>query len=374
MKNFWLLLFVISLAPYASAELPKYQEVTANIPAVDNGELHRYLVTSTNLGDDITIDVWTPNGYDPNGSIVYPVVYAHDGQNLFDGTFAFATVAWEIDQKAQELADQNLIYAPIVVGINNRGPKNLRANDYFPEKALNYIAEEDRANTYIYETCAAGFLGDEQAAFVVNELKPLIDVLYRTDTSRSHTFAMGSSLGGLASLYLMCEYPEVFGGAACLSTHWIGSLDLNADYSMNDDPVCANALLDYVRVNLPSSDTHRLYFDQGTKDWDAGYLKYEAVAREIANEKGYTTEAGNFETYDDVGGYHNEWFWQHRVDRPLKFLLDKNVLDAGCSSIEVDNAPDDTYINMSGQSFQTTNPETLPNGIYINNKKKILVR
>lgn len=303
------------------AEVPAYREVTSSVPAADAGSLRRFVVSSAQLKGDVTVDIWTPEGYSPRAAKTYPVVYAHDGQNLFDGSYAYADVAWEIDKTAQKLADSREIEAPIVVGINNRGTK--RANDYFPEKALNYIADADRSSTKVFETCAAGFFGDEEAAFVATELKPLVDALYCTDPSRSHTFAMGSSMGGLASLYLLCEYPDVFGGAACLSTHWIGSLDLNEDYTMNDDPVCAAAILAYMEAALPSAATHRLYLDQGTEGWDAGYLAYESVARNIALAKGYSAANGTLETYDASGAGHNEWYWQQRIDRPLKFLLGK---------------------------------------------------
>lgn len=66
-----------------------------------------------------------------------------------------------------------------------------------------------------------------------------------------------------------------------MSTHWIGSLNLNPDYSMNDDEVCANAIIEYLSDNIPSDGAHRLYLDQGTEDWDAGYQKYEVLVREI---------------------------------------------------------------------------------------------
>lgn len=306
--------------------LPAYREVTSAVPVADAGSIRRFIVSSAQLKDDITVDIWTPDGYAPAGSKAYPVVYAHDGQNLFDSKHAFADVAWEMDKTAQKLADAGETEAPVIVGINNRGAKGLRASDYFPEKALNHISGSDQGKTRIYDTCAGGFLGDEEAAFVVAELKPLVDALYRTNPSRSHTFAIGSSMGGLASLYLMCEYPDVFGGAACLSTHWTGSLDLNEDYTMNDDPVCAAAILDYLKASLPPATDHRLYLDQGTEGWDADNLGYEAVARDIATAKGYSTTGNTLETYDAIGAGHNEWYWQQRLDRPLRFLLDKKIL------------------------------------------------
>lgn len=359
--------------PFTMCAIPSYQEITSGrIPTANPGELRRYSVTSTALGDNIIVDVWTPEGYIAGSGKKYPVLYVHDGQNLFDPSFSFANVAWELDSKTQALINSGIIEAPIIVGINNRGSKNLRPNDYFPEKVLNYIPESDRNRTKIFETCKDGFYGDEEAAFVTGELKPLIDHLYDTDPQPSHTFAMGSSMGGLASLYLLCEYPDVFGAAACMSTHWIGSIDLNSDYSMNDDPVCAKAILAYMNANLPSPANHRLYLDQGTTGWDAVYLKYEVTARQIAIEHGYSTENETLETYTASGAGHNEWFWQQRIDRPLRFLLDKELF-AGIESVTVPTFDNEIYVSLSGITYTTSDASTLPAGIYLHNRRKIAI-
>lgn len=357
---------------YAS-ELPECREITTGaIPAGTPGEVRRYAVTSASLGGEVTVDVWTPEGYGADTSKSYPVIYAHDGQNLFDPTFTFAGVAWEMDRMAQLLANNGKIEAPIIVGINNRG--SLRPCDYFPEKVLDYIPETERDRTKIFETCHDGFFGTEHAQFVATELKPLIDSRYRTNPNASHTFAFGSSMGGLASLYLLCEYPDIFGGAACLSTHWIGSLDLNSDYSMNDDPVCAQAILDYMNDNLPSPATHKLYLDQGTKGWDAGYLKYENTARQIAINHGYSTQEGTLMTYDAIGADHNEWFWQQRVRIPLEFMLDIHSLDAGVeAATNPEHASAAVYINTSGRIYTGLSPSELPPGVYIHNHRKLLI-
>ena len=360
----------------ASAALPKYTIVDAPCPKSVYGTITRYSVSSENLQSDIIVDVWTPNGYDPSGIRRYPVLYAHDGQNLFDGTFSFAGVPWAVDKACSQLSSDSNFDMPIVVGINNRGSENLRPNDYFPEKALDYITPEDKEETFIYQTCNDIFYGDEEAAFVAKELKPLVDSLYCTVPDMETTFAMGSSMGGLASMYLLCEYPEIFGGAACLSTHWIGSLNLNTDYTMNDDEICANAILQYLSDHIPTDGLHRLYMDQGTKDWDAGYLKYEVVAREIVANKGYTQENGRLYVYDAKGAGHNEWYWQQRVKIPLKFLLSKSAIEeAGIEDTTTIYEPSfqtQTIYDLAGHKYSLSDLDNLPQGIYINNGKKFI--
>ena len=360
----------------ASAALPKFTIVDDPCPKSAYGAITRYSISSENLQSDIIVDVWTPNGYNPSGTRRYPVIYAHDGQNLFDSSYSFAGVPWAVDKACSQLESDNNFDMPIVVGINNRGSENLRPNDYFPEKALDYITPEQKEETFIYQTCNDIFYGDEEAAFVAKELKPLVDSLYCTAPGMETTFAMGSSMGGLASMYLLCEYPEIFGGAACLSTHWIGSLNLNPDYTMNDDEICANAILQYLSDHVPTDGLHRLYMDQGTKDWDAGYIKYEVVAREIVANKGYTQENGRLYVYDATGAGHNEWYWQQRVKIPLKFLLSKSAIEgAGIEDITMEYEPSfhtHAIYDLSGHKYSLSDLEHLPNGIYITNGKKFI--
>ncbi|MDE6028351.1 MAG: esterase family protein, partial [Muribaculaceae bacterium] len=316
---------IMSLNTYAS--LPDYDIIASPTPVSRYGEITRIAVKSENLEASVIVDVWVPADYDAAADKGYPVVYAHDGQNLFDPSYSFAGVPWGLDKACSQLASDSDFEMPIIVGINNRGSEGLRPNDYFPENALDYIPPQLKDETYIYQTCKDIFLGNEEAAFVAKELKPLIDHLYRTAPGMSTTFAMGSSMGALASMYLLCEYPETFGGAACMSTHWIGSLNLNSDYSMNDDEVCANAILDYLSDNIPTDGLNRLYLDQGTEGWDAGYAKYEVMAREIVRGKGFTEVNGTLYVYDAKGAGHNEWFWQQRVKIPLKFLLSRRAIE-----------------------------------------------
>ncbi len=356
----------------ARAELPKYDVVTSSVPVSQYGTITRLSVMSQQLRGKVTVDVWTPAGYNPEANQTYPVLYAHDGQNLFDAKFTFAGVAWGVDKACSQLASDPDFVMPIVVGINNRGAQGLRPNDYFPEKALGYIAPDQKDETFIYDTCKDMFYGDEEAAFVADELKPLIDTLYRTAPRMETTFAMGSSMGALASMYLLCEHPQVFGGAACLSTHWIGSLNLNPDYTMNDDEICANAILEYLSDNIPSDGLHRLYMDQGTKDWDAGYLKYEVAAREIVRDHGYSEEEGTLYVYDANGAGHNEWYWQQRVKLPLKFLLSRSTIDSASVPLLPDALPatsSDLIYDLAGRPCSPALLDHLPSGLYIHHGK-----
>ena len=127
----------------ARAELPEYIIIKEPSPSSFCGSITRYFISSKNLQAKVTVDVWTPLGYDSSDAKRYPVVYAHDGQNLFDDSFSFAGVSWAVDDACMQLAYDSNFEMPIVVGINNRGSEGLRPNDYFPETALDYISAED---------------------------------------------------------------------------------------------------------------------------------------------------------------------------------------------------------------------------------------
>jgi enterochelin esterase-like enzyme len=121
-------------------------------------------------------------------------------------------------------------------------------------------------------------------------------------------------MGGLISMYAICEYPEVFGGAACLSTHWPGI------FTLDDNPIPDSFLL-YLKMNLPSPKKHTLYFDHGTKTLDAMYDQFQRRADQIITDGGYTS--ANFMTKVFEGDDHSEKSWAKRFDIPLLFLFKK---------------------------------------------------
>jgi enterochelin esterase-like enzyme len=119
-------------------------------------------------------------------------------------------------------------------------------------------------------------------------------------------------MGGLISLYAISEYPDIFGGAACLSTHWPGLRD------MKDNPIPA-AFFAYMRAHLPAPKKHKIYFDYGDQTLDALYPPLQKQADEVMKSKGFT--AKNWLTRFFPGADHSEKSWAARLDAPLLFLL-----------------------------------------------------
>lgn len=260
------------------------------------------------------IDVWLPDGYSDENK--YAVLYMHDGQMLFDSTTTWNNQDWGVDDVMGKLLRDGKIRETIVVGIWNT---ERRHTEYFPQKPFEMLDQEYRDSLINQakknpetDLFAGGIQSDNYLKFLVEELKPFIDKKYSTKTKMEDTFIAGSSMGGLISMYAICEYPRVFGGAACLSTHWIGT------FETENNPI-PGKFMEYLRSNLPSPDTHKLYFDFGTETLDAFYEPFQKQADEILREKGYNEH--NWMTKKYPGQDHSEKAWKSRLDKPLTFLL-----------------------------------------------------
>ncbi|WP_294738170.1 alpha/beta fold hydrolase [uncultured Flavobacterium sp.] len=262
------------------------------------------------------VEVWLPDAYFNNSEQQFPVLYMHDGQNVFNPKTASYHVAWEADSIAQQLINESKIKPVIIVA---SWCTDKRFHEYFPEKATQYLSEKD--NQHIENarahmgTAPSDYLADEYLNFITKELKPYIDKNYRTLSDKNNTSICGSSMGGLISLYAICEYPEVFGQAACVSTHW--SVLFN-----NDVMSPSEAIRQYLKDNLPSPTNHRIYFDYGTETLDQYYEPHQKKVNTIMTKKGYTLN-DNWVTKKFEGASHNEQSWQERFDIILQFLFAK---------------------------------------------------
>lgn len=266
------------------------------------------------------IEVWLPRQYFSNPQQALPVLYMHDGQNLFNASSSNFGVAWEVDDIAQRLMDEGKIQPAIIVGIWSTAQRRM---EYFPERAAQYFSEQDQAVIEKLKVhLSAGkitdgkinsYRADDYLRFIVNELKPYIDRHYRSLPERTNTLIAGSSMGSLISIYALAEYPEVFGSAAGVSTHW--PLFFN-----NDHPGPAASLRQYLQVQLPRASTHRIYFDYGTATLDQYYEIHQLQVDALMVAKGYV-QGRDWVTKKFPGAEHNEQAWQARIDVILEFLL-----------------------------------------------------
>ena len=250
------------------------------------------------------VDVWLPPGYASSPDTRFPVIYMHDGQNLFLPENSYAGIPWGIDLALERLIAAGKTAGAVVVGIWNSGPT--RWSEYAPQKPAETLPGEEFRARFSHRLAGPVF-SDSYLRFIVEELKPFIDAACRTLPGPSSTFVMGSSMGGLVSLYALCEYPAVFGGAGCLSTHWVAGEDL---------------IVDYFGRALPPPGAHRLYFDYGTLTADAAYEPFQRRMDAHLLAAGYTP-GKDWLTLKFEGADHSEQSWSERVHIPLEFFLGK---------------------------------------------------
>ena len=238
------------------------------------------------LAEARDIIVYVPSGYDDDLDRKYPVLYLHDGQNLFDPKTAYIPGQdWKADDTSEELIAQGAIEPTIIVGIYNTGEH--RTEEYTPTSDPNH----------------GGGNADLYGRMLVEEIKPFIDGKYRTLTDASNTGLGGSSLGGLVSLYLGLVYPDVFGKLAVISPSvWWDN----------------KRILDLVKESVPKPRLC-VWLDIGTEEG------VEAVsgARELRDallSAGW--QQGCDLMYEEIkGGVHSESAWAERLGDVLKYLF-----------------------------------------------------
>ena len=289
-------------------------EQEPEILSLSSGQVERIENFESSFVPARNVDVWLPDGYSSDKN--YAVLYMHDGQMLFDSTRSWNGQEWGVDETVAKLLESGDIREVIVVGIWNT---EFRHSEYFPQKPfeslpvsfqdslLTHGKRNPETALFKKEVCSDAYL-----AFIVQELKPYVDKTYATHPEKENTFIAGSSMGGLISMYAICEYPEVFEGAGCLSTHWVGIFD-----TLNN-PI-PQQFASYLDQHLPSPDDHRIYFDYGTETLDALYEPYQLLVDSIMQQGGY--DSGNWKTVKFPGENHSEWAWNRRFSIPLQFLL-----------------------------------------------------
>ncbi len=240
------------------------------------------------------VDVWRPP---QAGSRPRPVVYMHDGQNLFEPEHATHNITWGVVEAFSQLPDP-----PMVVGM---WCHDNRWQEYLPQRPFEADHGIEALSAVDYSKIGGIPVSDRYLRFVVEEVKPFIDEHYPTLPDQPNTTIMGSSMGGLISLYALCEYPDVFGQAGCVSTHW---------------PALDGVMLPYLSKALPSAGNHRIYFDYGTVDLDSHYEPYQIKVDPLMAERGYR-QPHDWVTRKFPGANHSEAAWSQRLPDIATFLF-----------------------------------------------------
>lgn len=266
MKHFFLLFLLFLFAGV------KAQESTAS------KQVSVFSIEAPQLKSTKKIWVYLPKNY-AAASQKYPVIYMHDGQNLFDAKTSYAG-EWNVD----EILD-SINAKVIIIGIEHGGDK--RTEELTPFKHEKY----------------GGGKADAYLDFIVKTLKPKVDATYRTKTNASNTAIFGSSLGGLVSFYAVLKYPKVFGKVGCLSpSFWFGRNELNDLLAQTKD---FNA---------------KVYFLCGDNEGDDDVLRDMKNVEHWVNMKRCQCKNLNKEVIVK-GGQHNEKLWRESFKKAYLWLF-----------------------------------------------------
>ncbi len=287
----------------------------AQIPKVSTGTIRHIENFASKYVASRDIDVWLPDNYSPGKK--YAVLYMQDGRSLFDASIVWNHQEWGVDEVLGILMAEKKIKDCIVVGAWNT--ELTRHNEYLPQKPFELLSTAEK-DTVLTARRASGqpvfkeydIRSDNYLRFLVKELKPFIDSSFSTLTGKQNTFIAGSSMGALIALYAICEYPQVFGGAACLSTHWTGI------FRADNNPFPA-AMMKYLSRRLPSPKDHAIYFDHGNITLDSLYQPYQQQVDKTMKAKGYGSR--NWVSKVFPGEDHSERSWNKRLGIPVLFLL-----------------------------------------------------
>jgi len=262
------------------------------------------------------LDIWLPRTYD--GKRKHAVLYMYDAQMLFDAKVTWNHQEWRVDEVLDSLIAAKTILPTIVVGLHNGGM--MRNFEYFPQKPFNTLKSKFSDSTMADIAMRYGsdstfpVQSDKYLQYMVEGVKPLVDSTFAVYTDKSATAVAGSSMGGLMSMYAIGEYPEVFGTALCMSTHWPGGFAPNEEIP--------NAFEAYVAEYLRPERAGKIYFDYGTETLDGMYEPFQNQINEVLLNNGFESEK-NWTTQKFPGAAHDEKSWAKRLHIPFTFAFAK---------------------------------------------------
>jgi predicted alpha/beta superfamily hydrolase len=297
--------------PLAGAQTPNpkstFEPTVTPVPRVEAGRIERWSGFESKHVAPRPIDIWLPEGFRPDGS--HAVLYMHDGQMLFDPAITWNGQAWQVHTTAARLMRDQQLRPFIVVGIWNAGAS--RFAEYYPQGFLQHLPPGPGLQSLEQAGLGQHPRSDAYLQFLVEELRPAVEARLGAATGAANTFMAGASLGGMISVYGLCKYPQVFGGVAALSTHWLGS------FSEGDD-MPAPALA-WLAQNLPPPGQHRLYIDMGSAELDprrdTGHARVTALMRSL----GFSPPLWDSRLVE--GARHDEQSWAARLNVPLRHLF-----------------------------------------------------
>lgn len=246
------------------------------------------------------VDIWSPAN--PTHLLV-----AHDGQNIHDRRTATRRRTWDLARTSIKVAEEVGVTPPAIIGVFHSGSKADpfgRYKDLTPEApyraGLKPVVPKNRSGMDM-----SALRGDEYQKLIATEIIPAVSEFLGATFTRDRTAMLGSSMGGLATLYGVGLYPNIYGTALSFSPHWV---------------IGENPLVDALIDGLPSADRMKLWMSRGTKGLDSSYEPFQDYADLRAQERGFVL-GQNFLTKVFERTSHSEKSWASYADQAIRFWL-----------------------------------------------------
>jgi enterochelin esterase-like enzyme len=283
----------------------------APVPSVDPGQLIGYQQFFAEGLPDQRLTIWLPPGY--NGVHRFPVLYMHDGHNLFDPAESNFNKIWAADKAMRAAVQTGKVEPHIIIGI--WAPGMDRHRQYLPRSLYDMTAGNLRQQ--MDALTPGGVISDRYLEWIAGPLKTWVDASFRTRPGRDDTAIVGSSMGGLMSCYAFLEKPEVFGRAGCVSSHWPA-----VDPRAVDEGEIKGTWDAWFAARLGQSDGRRVWLDHGTATLDAYYAPYQQVVDARFAAAGWQ-KGRDWESKVYQGAEHEENAWAARLPEIFGWLLAK---------------------------------------------------
>ena len=245
-----------------------------------------------------TIDFWAPEGGSDH------LLVAHDGQNIFDKKTATFISTWKLAHTSTRIAHEQKKVAPLIIGVfhsSNKQDPFGRAKDLCPEDPFLMGIRASEPS----EITSQDLRGNAYLETIFDEIVPDIAMRTHSQVNPNKTAMIGSSLGGLATLYSAIKHSDKFQTALALSPHWT---------------LAGEPLVDWIIPRLPNDRKFRIWMSRGTKGLDKHYESLQERANRLMIELGWTTSQFKSQVFE--GYAHNERSWAKSVSEPLRFWLE----------------------------------------------------
>lgn len=283
-------------------------------PAPDLGRFVEYEKQNAAGLPNQRLTIWLPPGYD-KGKRRYPVLYMHDAHNLFDPAKSNFNKVWAADKAMLAAVASGKVAPHIIVGIWS--PGNDRYRQYLPKPAYDLAPQGIRAEM---DKLAGGpIVSDAYITWLTGPLKAMVDASFRTKPGKRDTAIAGSSMAGLISCWAFVLRPDVYGRAACVSTHWPLFMPGEGDVA---DPARLALNRSWFTDKLGPARGRRLWLDHGTATLDAFYAPYQETVDADLAAAGWR-RGRDFESRVYEGAEHEENAWAARLPEVFGWLLAK---------------------------------------------------